>query len=64
VLAALRRETQLQGDLCDVPGILKVKLVHRQLAFFALFCLEYKVVSLYDVTHYDAGQAIISDEVA
>lgn len=45
LLAALCRETQLQGDLCDVPGILEVELVHRQLAFFALLCLEYKVAS-------------------
>jgi hypothetical protein len=45
LLAALCRETQLQGDLCDVPGILEVGLVHRQLAFFALLCLEYKVAS-------------------
>lgn len=60
LLAALRRETQLQGDLCDVPGILKVGLVQRQLAFFALLCLEYKFASLLDVTHYVVGQTITS----
>jgi hypothetical protein len=60
LLAALRRETQLQGDLCDVLGILKVGLVHRQLAILALLCLEYKVASLLGVTHYENGQTILS----
>lgn len=51
LLAVLRREMQLQGNLYDPSGIQNMRLVHMQLAFFVVRCFEYKSVSLCNVTH-------------